>query len=89
MKRGWLIAVLAGSLVIPLVLVAHEVVVVDQCLDHGGSFDYGTGRCDFVTVSHPVIPFASRHRLTLTGSAVAALLSLGILIRQRRDGAVA
>jgi hypothetical protein len=39
---------------------ASEFIVVDRCLDVGGSYDYARSVCDH-TQSHPYVPFATRH----------------------------
>ena len=39
---------------------AKEFIVVDKCLDAGGSYNYMAGERDIVS-SHPVLPFNERH----------------------------
>ena len=38
----------------------HEWIVVDRCLDRGGSFDYAKMTCD-QSKSHPFVSYAVRH----------------------------
>jgi heme A synthase len=63
------------ALIIPAVILAglyvRELYLVDACIDSGGSFHYTTMTCD-QTVSHPCIPFLSRHR----GFSILVFLSV-------------
>jgi hypothetical protein len=38
----------------------HEWIVVDRCLDQGGSFDYARMTCD-QSANHPFVSYAERH----------------------------
>ena len=70
----------------------REWVIVDGCLDAGGSIDYVRMRCDR-TDSHAFVPFRARHgRLmseTLMRLGVVALLALALGVgeaaRRRRS----
>ena len=63
---------------------------VDQCLELGGSFDYGEMRCD-LEVDHPFVPFADRHpmlvRLAQAGALVIVALAVFALLISKRDPA--
>ena len=61
MKRYMLIHLI---ILIPAIILAatyaREFIVVDKCLDAGGSYNYMAGECD-ISISHPVLPFNERH----------------------------
>lgn len=77
---------------IPLLLLgahyANEWLMVDQCLDAGGAFDYATMSCSY-TQSTEYIPYAVRYRWSLNIALGVSLL--GVLIsalggNRRRSG---
>jgi hypothetical protein len=81
MKRRWAVAVMALSLGLPCFLYAREFLVVDGCLDHGGSFDYASGTCDFA-INHQFVPFASRHGKLLASSVAGLMAGLALLMKR-------
>jgi len=61
MKRLLLIhLVILVPAIILVTTYAKEFIIVDKCLDAGGSYNYKTGECDIVS-SHPALPFNERH----------------------------
>jgi hypothetical protein len=77
----------AACLLIAIVIVAppaktyaSEWLAVDSCLDSGGSFDYGTMKCDHTT-NHPYVPFDLRHPGMMRSLQIRALFlaPLGLL----------
>ena len=86
---GLIVAIVFLATFSPMVMVwGLEMQKVDQCLDLGGSFDYGELRCD-LAADHAFVPFAVRHpmlvRLAQAGSvAMVALATLGLITQRRR-----
>jgi hypothetical protein len=83
MKQWAGVLLLALALGLPVISCSREMVVVDQCLDGGGSFDYISGICDDQH-SHPFISFPSRHAPLLAFSGIGAVLAIGLLARRPR-----
>jgi hypothetical protein len=83
-KRALSAVVLVLALAVPVALYARELLAVDRCMDHGGSFDYAAGTCDF-SISHPIVSFESRNQGVLVGSAITSLLAVGLLARRRKE----
>jgi uncharacterized membrane protein YciS (DUF1049 family) len=63
MKRYMIIhLIILMPAIILVATYAKEFIVVDKCLDAGGSYNYMAGECDF-NISHQVLPFNERHSL--------------------------
>jgi hypothetical protein len=64
---------------IPFVLMAHEFLAVDSCLDLGGSYDYAARVCDMVT-SHPPQPSWLMHPIVAVVTGGGVLVGLTLLL---------
>jgi drug/metabolite transporter (DMT)-like permease len=53
------VALVAVGIVLALRPRISEFLVVDSCLDHGGSYDYATGSCDHAK-NYPYVPWSAR-----------------------------
>jgi hypothetical protein len=93
MKKMTLIRIvlLTAALFMPIragLIYLGEAVAVDNCLDMGGSFNYGTMSCDF-EMNHPYIPFKIRHPHLLQKSGIGfvsgMLLLAGSILLPRRN----
>jgi len=65
--------------IVLLFTLANELIVVDRCLDNGGSFNYNTSECDSYA-SHPNIPFTKRHPSLLVTGISSVVLATGLAI---------
>ncbi len=81
------LAVLLAAVVVPGAVWVLEARAAANCLDRGGSYNYSTGQCDFVT-SHGRILFASRHGVLLVASAAALLLGISLFARGKGGAAL-
>ena len=67
---------------VPLLLAVHfmrEFLLVDRCLDSGGSFDYVRMVCDREE-SHPYIPYVERYAKSMMAGLIAILIAATCLI---------
>jgi hypothetical protein len=91
-RRGQviLIAFLTGVALTPWALIGItyvlEAVVVDRCLDSGGSFDYNRMVCD-ESRSHPYVSFVERRTIfvrtmAFIGSAAIASVATFVLLER-------
>ncbi|MFQ6022595.1 MAG: hypothetical protein ACE5NW_07735 [Acidiferrobacterales bacterium] len=62
---------------------AHELAMVDQCLDAGGAFDYTTMSCSFTERSE-YIPYSQRYRWSLNIALGISFLGLVINMLGRK-----
>ena len=85
---GSIVAIVFVATFSPMVMIwGLENQKVDQCLDQGGSFDYGALRCD-LAAEHAFVSFADRHptlvRLAQAGSlAMVALAAFTLVTRKQ------
>jgi hypothetical protein len=75
MKRRAAVWLIGLSLLVPATIYVMEFLAVDDCLDHGGSFDYSAGRCDFAQ-NHSFVPFHDRHDFLLGASGAGLLIGV-------------
>ena len=85
-QRGLLLIVLGCALAAgPVVTYVNELLAVDACLDAGGAYDYVQSRCD-QTDTHPVIPYSTRHPISVVSTTVGGLVfAIGVIARFRRS----
>ena len=77
---AWLIVIGA-----PILLTIHfmrEVMLVDRCLDGGGSFDYVRMVCDR-EVSHRYVSYAERHIKSIIAVLAAVLIGGAYLLMMK------
>lgn len=78
MNRIGIVLILAPLLVLGLHY-ASELILVDECLDAGGSFNYSTMSCSF-TAQWDYIPYSVRHRWNLNIALGISLLGLVVTL---------
>ena len=61
---------------------ARETLLVDSCLDSGGSFEYLRMVCDR-EVSHAFVPYSQRHGGLIVATSLAILVATAYLIISR------
>jgi len=68
-----------------LVFVAvDDFLVVDRCMDGGGSFDYSRMECNHES-SHPFVPFLDRHALLIPICfSISCCAIFGLLLRRKQ-----
>ena len=70
-------------IIVPLLVLgfhyASELMLADQCLDAGGSFNYSTLSCSF-TEQWEYVPYSVRHRWNLNIALGFSLLGLVVTI---------
>lgn len=74
MNRIGIVLILVPMLVLGLHY-ASELILVEECLGAGGSFNYSTMSCSFTTQSEH-IPYSVRHRWNLNIALGISLLGL-------------
>lgn len=78
MNRIGIVLILAPLLILGLHY-ASELILVKECLDAGGSFNYSTMSCSF-TEQWDYLPYSVRHRWNLNIALGISLLGLVITI---------
>lgn len=61
---------------------AREIMLVDRCLDSGGSFDYVRMSCD-LEANHPYVSHGERNIITMTAALAALLVAGAYLVIER------
>ncbi len=78
MNRIGIVLILAPLLILGMHY-ASELIVVQECLDAGGSFNYSTMSCSF-TEQWDYVPYSVRHRWNLNIALGISLLGLVITL---------
>ncbi|MDX1488654.1 MAG: hypothetical protein R3268_10675 [Acidiferrobacterales bacterium] len=78
MNRIGIVLILAPLLILGLHY-ASELIVVEECLDAGGSFNYSTMSCSF-TEQWDYVPYSVRHRWNLNIALGISLLGLVVTL---------
>jgi hypothetical protein len=86
MNTKWLaLSVGFGVLgIVAAALIFQELLLVDSCLDSGGSYDYARRACDH-SVNHPFRPLIARNSIALMMFLAASLFSFISFSRSKRS----
>jgi hypothetical protein len=86
MSNKWLaLSVGFGVLaILAAALIFQELLLVDSCLDSGGSYDYARRACDH-SMNRPFRPLVARNSIALVMFLAASLLSLVSFSRSKRS----
>lgn len=76
MKNNSLPAFLGVTTSIIVILILNHFTIVDNCLDHGGSFDYKIGRCILANGETHVASFT--HYLMASYFILAIVIAFGV-----------
>lgn len=77
---AWVI--LVGAPLFLMFSYLREALLVDSCLDSGGSFDYSRMICDR-QVSHVFIPYSQRHFTSIIATSLGTVIAAAYLVINR------